>query len=83
MIWWFTALQTHIPREALSRVAAYDAFGSLLFGPIGLALAGPLDLAFGARPVLIGCAVIIVLGVGSTLLSREVRTLGSTAAQPA
>ena len=49
MVMWFTALQTHVPREALSRVNAYDAMGSLMFGPIGLALAGPLVAAVGLQ----------------------------------
>jgi MFS family permease len=26
-IFWFTAMQTHVPEESLSRVASYDAFG--------------------------------------------------------
>ena len=45
VVLWFTALQRNVPPESLSRVSSYDAFGSLMFGPLGLALAGPL-LAF-------------------------------------
>lgn len=44
---WLTALQEHVPREALSRVSAYDWMGSLVFMPIGYALAGPLSEAIG------------------------------------
>jgi MFS family permease len=45
---WITALQRKVPRESLSRVTSYDAMGSLMFGPIGLALAGPLISGAGA-----------------------------------
>lgn len=38
---WQTALQTHIPRAFLSRVASYDAFGPLAPAPLGLVLVGP------------------------------------------
>ena len=75
MILWFTALQTHIPKEAIGRVSAYDAFGSLMFGPIGLALAGPLSLTLGTEIVLIAGGILTVIMVGVSLLSREVRNL--------
>src|SRR5699024_10262769 len=38
---WQTAMQREVPPEALSRVASYDAFGSMVLGPIGVLLAGP------------------------------------------
>ncbi|HEY2278065.1 MAG TPA: MFS transporter, partial [Streptosporangiaceae bacterium] len=37
---WETTLQQHVPPASLSRVSAYDWFGSLLGQPLGLALAG-------------------------------------------
>src|SRR6201994_29037 len=37
---WETTLQQHVPPASLSRVSAYDWFGSLLGQPVGLALAG-------------------------------------------
>jgi hypothetical protein len=36
-----------VPRDALSRVSAYDWLGSLLFLPAGFALAGPLSDQIG------------------------------------
>ena len=75
MILWFTALQTHIPKDAIGRVSAYDAFGSLMFGPIGLALAGPLSLTLGTEIVLICGGVLTVIMIGLSLLSRDVRNL--------
>ena len=81
---WYTALQTNVPREALSRVSSYDAMGSLMFGPIGLALAGPLVSLVGLQSAFLICATVITVAILLTLLSRSVRTLTSTVAgQPA
>jgi predicted MFS family arabinose efflux permease len=75
MVLWFTALQTHIPREALSRVAAYDAMGSLMFGPIGLALAGPLVAFVGLKTSFLIAAAVMVLALLGGLLSKSLRDL--------
>lgn len=50
---WDTTLQRRIPHKALSRVAAYDMFGSLAFNPIGYAVMGPVALAIGTRTTLL------------------------------
>jgi hypothetical protein len=44
---WETTLQRHIPDAALSRVSAYDWFGSLMMQPLGFALVGPAVVLFG------------------------------------
>lgn len=44
---WSTAMQREIPREALSRVSSFDAMGTMLLRPVGLAMAGPLSVAIG------------------------------------
>jgi MFS family permease len=80
---WGTALQTHIPRESLSRVSAFDAMGSLLFGPVGLAVAGPLIAAHGVSTVLLGSAVITLVMLALPLLEREVRELRWIDPEPA
>ena len=49
---WETTLQRHIPSAALSRVSAYDWFGSLAFQPIGLIVAGPAAAAIGTSSTL-------------------------------
>jgi MFS family permease len=46
---WETTMQQHIPSASLSRVAAYDWFGSMLCQPVGLAIAGPLAVLIGMR----------------------------------
>lgn len=76
-VWWFTAMQTNIPREALSRVSAYDAMGSLMFGPIGLALAGPLIVGVGAKEAFLIAAAISAAAILGSLLFRSVRQLSS------
>lgn len=74
---WFTALQTNVPRESLSRVSAYDAMGSLMFGPIGLALAGPLVAAVGTQTGFLVAAGVTAVALTVTLLSGSVRGLRS------
>jgi MFS family permease len=49
---WETALQKHVPAHALSRVSAYDWFGSLAFTPLGLVVAGLAETAIGASTTL-------------------------------
>jgi MFS family permease len=49
---WESTLQRHIPAESLSRVSAYDWFGSFAFYPIGLALWGGLAGAIGLHAAL-------------------------------
>lgn len=69
---WITALQKHVPSEALARVSAYDAFGSMLFGPIGTALAGPASLAFGLQPALLLAVALMTVAIVSALLHPAV-----------
>jgi len=72
---WITTVQRKVPRDSLSRVMSYDAFGSLLFGPLGLIVAGPLiagagpTIAFGAFAAIAAAAVI------GSLMFRSVRSL--------
>lgn len=72
---WMTSLQTHVPEEAMSRVGAYDAFGSLAFAPLGLFLAGTLTHFAGPRMALITAGAIALVGAIAPLLSHEVRHL--------
>ncbi len=76
---WQTTMQREVPPEALSRVASYDAFGSMVFGPVGVLLAGPAAVHLGARNALLVCGGLIVLSSLLALLSPEVRTLRAPA----
>lgn len=77
---WQTTMQREVPPAALSRVSSYDALGSLMFGPIGLLLAGPVAIAVGAHTAMVGVAVLVVLTTLAALLSPEVRQLRVPAA---
>jgi hypothetical protein len=44
---WDSTLQRRIPATSLSRVSAYDWFGSMAFAPLGLAIWGPISVAIG------------------------------------
>lgn len=72
---WDTALQQHVPAEALSRVSSYDWMGSFLFAPLGLAVAGPLADAVGVNDALWWCFLFAVVPIGIGLLDPQVRGL--------
>lgn len=74
---WMTTMQDEVPPEALSRVASYDALGSLMLGPLGLILAGPAILLFGVHASLIGTGIIAIVATVLALMAPEVRHLRS------
>jgi predicted MFS family arabinose efflux permease len=72
---WETLLQERIPSNALSRVSAYDWMGSLVFMPLGLALAGPVAGTIGVSATLISGGVFCVIVVAATVAVPEIRAL--------
>ncbi|HSK32352.1 MAG TPA: MFS transporter [Propionicimonas sp.] len=74
---WMTTMQLEVPAESLSRVASYDALGSLMLGPVGLLLAGPAATLFGVHAALIGTGVISIATTVFALCFPEVRRLRS------
>jgi MFS family permease len=72
---WETTLQQHIPPASLSRVSAYDWFGSLFCDPIGLALAGVVAAAIGMSRTLWIAAAVILVAIGAMLAAPSVRHL--------
>jgi Transmembrane secretion effector len=72
---WETTLQRLVPRAVLSRVTAYDWFGSMACQPIGLAIAGPLAVAIGAGTAMWLAAAGIVLVAVCAAATRSVRRL--------
>lgn len=81
-----TTAAQHIPQESLSRVSAYDWFGSLALEPLGLALIGPLAAGIGisttlwaAAAVMLACQVFII----SVPSVRRLETPPRTAPEPA
>jgi predicted MFS family arabinose efflux permease len=65
---WESTLQRHIPGESLSRVSAYDWFGSLAFRPLGLAIWGPVAAAVGISASL-WAAFALLAATGLALLA--------------
>lgn len=72
---WMTALHQEIPEEKLSRISAYDWFGSIALMPLAAAAAGPTESAFGRTAALWGCAALVTVVTGAVLCVPEVRNL--------
>ena len=72
---WSTALQQHVPLDKLSRVSAYDVLGSIVFVPLGLAIAGPIADAIGLTDALWLAAVVSTACALAALAVRDVRNL--------
>ena len=49
---WFTVFQREVPANAQSRVSSYDALGSFVLIPLGMAAVGPVSDAIGIQPTL-------------------------------
>lgn len=79
---WQTAMQSNIPRESLSRVSSYDAFGSLVFAPFGLVIAGPITEKIGTEQTLIGMAIIFAVVLAAMLSVASVRNLRGQNLEP-
>ena len=75
MVQWNTAMQTHIPEESFSRVAAYDAFGSFGIAPIGVAFAGPAAAYFGITTTLWFTGILTVIAALASLSVKSLRSL--------
>jgi MFS family permease len=72
---WETTLQQHIPSASMSRVSAYDWFGSRLGAPLGLALAGVVAAGIGMSRTLWIAAAVNLAGVAAKLALPSVRRL--------
>lgn len=65
---WESTLMRRVPDESLSRVSAYDWFGSLAFQPVGLAIWGPIAGVIGIYDALwVATGLLVVTNL--TLLS--------------
>ncbi|MDX6625974.1 MAG: hypothetical protein QOE56_963 [Solirubrobacterales bacterium] len=70
-----TAAAQQIPQEALSRVSAYDWFGSLALEPFGLVLVGPLAAGIGIPTTLLLAAAAMTVCQVAVLCVPSVRRL--------
>lgn len=78
---WDVSIQSHIPEDKLSRVYAYDWFGSLVFIPIGQTLAGPVAAAVGVRETIAGSGLVVLVAILCALTVPSVRNLRAPAAE--
>ena len=74
-IMWDTTMQQEIPQEKLSRVYSYDALGSFVLIPLGVAIVGPVSELIGTRETIIAAAAISLTATLAVLLVRDVRTI--------
>jgi MFS family permease len=74
---WMTTIQQNVPEESLSRVNSYDTFGSYLFGPLGVAIAGPVAMQIGAGSALIIGSVISITALLIAFSFPSVRKLSA------
>jgi len=72
---WSTAMAREVPREALSRVSSFDAMGTMLLRPVGLAIAGPLSMAVGISTTLYGLAIFSALFILGMLALPAMRNM--------
>ena len=72
---WSTTLQREVPPAVLSRVSAYDTFGSVCLLPAGYVLAAPMASVLGLAGALWVAAGFSILAVLAVLASRSVRNL--------
>jgi len=72
---WDTTMQREIPPERLSRVSAYDWFGSLVFLPLGYAIVGPVSSAIGVHLVFLIGSAYVLLATAITLCIPSVRKM--------
>jgi len=75
---WQTTMQREVPAEVLSRVSAYDWFGSLVFLPLGYAIVGPVASMVGIHAVFIFGTSYLLVSVAAILLIPAVRQMGAS-----
>ena len=86
---WEATLQEQIPGDVLARVSSYDWLVSLVFMPLGFALAGPAADAFGLEATLFAAAALsaivhlAVLALPSARNLRRENGVPTPAPQPA
>ena len=72
---WATTIQQLVPNEVLSRFRSYDYMLAFIAMPVGYAIAGPLETAFGADEVLVAAAVVAVVANAIPAMLPAVRAI--------
>jgi predicted MFS family arabinose efflux permease len=79
---WHTTLQQQVPARSLSRVSSFDWMVSLLFFPVGAAVAGPLADALGVGVAMQVYAVLGIVPCLAVLAFPSVRAVRRREAPP-
>lgn len=72
---WVTTIQQHVAKESLSKVLAYDAWGSMAMAPLIMGIAGPISESIGTQMTLNGLAIIFIFALSLPFLVKEVREI--------
>jgi predicted MFS family arabinose efflux permease len=81
-VMWSTSVQTQVAADVLNRVTAYEVAGSVSGVAIGQALVGPVAQVINPRTLLFVSATVCVLVCVTLLLTKPVRSLRRSDAQP-
>ncbi len=80
---WFTVFQREVPEQAQSRVSSYDALGSFVLVPLGMAFVGPVAAVVGSTTAL-WLAVGVFAGATAVIVAipsvRAIRAPGADVA---
>ena len=79
---WSTTLQREVPTEVLSRVSAYDWFGSLALMPLWMALVGPVAAGIGISRTLVASGAVMMALVVAVLFVPSVTRLRAPERSP-
>jgi MFS family permease len=79
-ILWETTFQQEIPEEKYSRVSSYDALGSFVLMPVGMALAGPVSAVIGIDETLWLSVAIFLTATAIIVAIPSVRAIRATPA---
>jgi MFS family permease len=72
---WEATLMRHVPEESISRVSAYDWFGSLAFQPLGFAIWGPIAALIGLSAALWVAAALTAVATAGLIATPAIRNL--------
>lgn len=72
---WITTIQQHVAKESLSKVLAYDAWGSTAMAPLLMGLAGPATERFGTTQTLNLVGAVLTIALLAPFLVKEVRQI--------
>ena len=72
---WFTVFQREVPAHAQSRVSSYDALGSFVLIPLGMATVGPVSNVIGVQATLWAAFTIALVCQATIALVPSVRAI--------